>query len=108
RADEGVREPRMAAPSGGVGRELRGSPPEEAALALDRAADGRESLRVEGGRALSPVGCGLGAVREEDARVLRVAREHVDLAFERRVAELREPEAALLDEVDRQPVVPRR
>ena len=55
-----------------------------------------------------PVGGGLGAVGEEGARRACVAPEDVDVALERRVAELGEPEAVLLDEVDREPVAPGR
>ena len=50
--------------------------------------------------ALVPVVRGLRAVAEEHARTARVARQHLDVLLERRVADLREPEAMLLDEVD--------
>ena len=58
---------------------------------------------MERPRALEPVVVRLGA---EDLRSARVARRHVDLLFVRRDAELGEPEAVLLDEVEREPVAP--
>src|SRR5579864_3175810 len=83
-------------------------PPQEAALALDRAADGAVALRMQCARPLEPVRRGLRAVGEERARLRGIARRHLDVALERRVAELREPEPVLLDEVDCEPVAARR
>src|SRR5579859_2467034 len=88
--------------------EPRRGPPQEAAVALDCAADGAVALRMQCARPLEPVRRGLRAVGEERARLRGIARRHLDVALERRVAELREPEPVLLDEVDCEPVAARR
>ena len=49
----------------------------------------------------------LRAVRQETRALARVARRDRRRLLERRVAELREPEAVLLDEVEREPVAAR-
>ncbi len=59
-------------------------------------------------RELEPVVRRLGTVREEGARGRCVARHDVHNLLERRVAELGEPEAELLDDVDGEPVAARR
>ena len=64
---------------------------------VERPADGRVALAVQLTRAPEPLVVRLGA---EDPRTARVARRHVDVLFIRCHAELGEPEAVLLDEVD--------
>src|SRR5579872_7440019 len=99
-----MREARMAAASRRVRLELGRRAPEEPSLRLDRAADGGIALLVQRSRTLDPVVRGLGAVAEERARSRRVAGAYLDFPVERDVAELFEPEAVLLDEVDREAV----
>ncbi|MDE3191277.1 MAG: uroporphyrinogen decarboxylase [Acidobacteriota bacterium] len=106
-AHERVREARVASTAGRVRLELRGRAAAEPALGLDRPADGGVALRVQGPRTLGPVGRRL-RVADERARPGGVAREDVDVALQRVVAELREPEAALLDEIEREAVAARR
>src|SRR5256714_6377478 len=70
---------------------------------LDRPADGGVALLVRRAEAFGSVPRRLRAAQEVP-RPGGVARTHLDLALERRVAELREPEAALVDEVEGDPV----
>ncbi len=72
---------------------------------VDCTAHGRVALAVQLPHTLEPPRVRLCA---EDPCSARVARGHVDVLLERRVAELGEPEAVLLDEIDGEPVPPRR
>src|SRR5581483_5685627 len=80
RADERMREPRVAAAAGRVLVEAARS---------DRAADRGVALAVQRLRTLEPLVVGL---RSEDACAARVARADVDVLSVRLDAELREPE----------------
>ena len=88
----------MAAAAGRVRRKL-GRP-----ARFDRAADGGVALFVQLAHARVPVGARLGVVRKKRPCAARVAPCDVDILLERRVAELGEPEAMLLDQVDGEPV----
>ena len=104
-----MREARVAAATRRVRLQLgRAAAAEQAARLLDRAADRRVALGVQRGDTLLPVRCRLGAVGKERARGRGVARHHLDHLLERRVPELGEPEAVLLDQVDGEPVAARR
>src|SRR5207248_9155562 len=89
-------EPRVAAAARRVVRE---------ASRVDRTADCGIPLTVQVGGRGEPRVVRLGA---EDPCPGRVARRDVDVFRERLVAELGEPEAVLLDEVEREPVTARR
>ena len=98
----------MPAAARRVRRERGIAAAQEPVLRLDRAADCGIPLVVQRIGPLAPVGRRLRAVGEEAARAARVARQHLDVLLVRRIADLREPEAALLDEIDREPVRPGR
>ncbi len=97
-----MREARVTSAAGGVRRELRSAP------GLDGTADRAVALLVQLAHPRVPVGARLRVVRQERARSARVAPRHLDLFLERRVAELREPEPVLFDEIDGEPVAPGR
>src|SRR5205085_8972502 len=98
RADERRAEGGIAPASAGVRRELRDAP------RLDRAADGGVALLVRRTHAHAPVGRRLDVLRQVRDGAAGVPRRDLDGQIERLVAELREPEALLQDEVEREPV----
>src|SRR6476661_2605009 len=79
--------------------ELRGRAPR-----IDRPADRRVSLRVGGVDPLLPVRVEVGVRREMGTRGRSVARRHFDVEVRGVVAELGEPEAFLVDEIEREAV----
>jgi uroporphyrinogen decarboxylase len=99
-----MRELRVAAPARRVRCKLRRRAPQELALHHHRSAHGAVALLVERSDALVPIGRRLCTGRQEGPCAACVPRDHVDVLFERRIAELGEPEAVLLYEVDREPV----
>src|SRR5919109_5230952 len=75
---------------------------------IDRAADRGVAVRMRCVHALLPVGIRSRVGRQECTRLACVTRCHVDVELRREVAELREPEAMLVDEVEGEPVATRR
>ena len=98
----------MTAAARGVRRELRHGAASQTAFRFDGAADRRVALGVKGVHSLEPVRWGLHSLGQERVRAGSVSRQHVDGLLVRRVAELGEPEAVLLYEVDGESVATRR
>ena len=95
-----MRECRVPSAVGSVRRELGRRSPEASALPTDCATDGRVSLGVCGAHPFFPFGRRRYVVPKERACLRRVAWRDLHFARRRVVAELREPEAVLVDEVD--------
>src|SRR6476469_331820 len=93
----------VASAAGAVGLELAGRP-----SCLDRPADGCVALRVRCVYPLFPVGSEICLGRKMSPRCGRVARCDRDVELGRVVAELGEPEALLVDEIEGKLVRPRR
>ena len=93
----------MTAAAGRVRRELR-----RTASRLDGSADGGVTLLVQFAHTGVPVVSRFGVIREKRSRPACIAPRDLDVLLERCVAELGEPEAMLLDEVDGESVSPRR
>src|SRR5580765_535339 len=98
-----MRERWVASAAWAIRFELAGRP-----SCLDRPADGCVALRVSCVHPLFPVGSKICLGRKMRPRCGRVARGDLDVELGRVVAELGEPEALLVDEIERKLVRPRR